>query len=69
VRRRAGDAAALRFIFGLGQPDRANGTEMVEAALKLKQIGMSGIAFYDYGRLRHASLGPLKGVLAALDGS
>jgi hypothetical protein len=66
VRRRAGDEAALRFIFGLSHPDRA---EMVEAALKLKQIGMSGIAFYDYGRLRHASLGPLKGVLAALDGS
>jgi uncharacterized protein involved in tolerance to divalent cations len=69
VRHRAGDDAALRFIFGLSHPDRANGAEMLEAARKLKQIGMSGIAFYHYGRLRHASLGPLKAVLAALDGS
>jgi hypothetical protein len=68
VRRRAGDDAALRFMFALGHPDRANGAEMVEAARKLKQIGMSGIAFYHYGRLRHASLGHIKAVLAALDG-
>ena len=67
VRRRAGDDAALRFIFGLGQPDRADGAEMIEAALRLKQIGMSGIAFYDY--LRPASLGSVKAVLSALDGS
>jgi hypothetical protein len=68
VRRRAGEDAALRFIFALGHPDRANGAEMLEAARKLKQIGMSGIAFYHYGRLRHASLGHIKAVLAALDG-
>jgi hypothetical protein len=42
---------------------------MVEAALKLKQIGMSGVAFYDYGQIRPASLGHVKAVLAALDGS
>jgi hypothetical protein len=69
VRRRAGDDAALRFIFGLGQPDRADGAEMIEAALRLKQIGMSGIAFYDYGSIRPASLGSVKAVLSALDGS
>jgi hypothetical protein len=30
---------------------------------------MAGIAFYDYGEIRSASLGQAKAVLAALDGS
>jgi hypothetical protein len=69
VRRRAGDDAALRFMLRPSHPDRADGVDPVEAALALKQIGMAGIAFYDYGEIRPASLGQVKAVLAALDGS
>jgi hypothetical protein len=63
VRRRAGDDAALHFILGPSHLDLANGAGMVEAALELKQIGMAGIAFYDYG------LSHIKAVLSALDRS
>ena len=69
VCRRAGDNAALHFILGPSHPDLANGAGVVEAALELKQIGMAGIAFYDYGRIRPASLSHIKAVLSALDGS
>jgi hypothetical protein len=68
VRRRAGDDAALRFILGLGLPDRANGAELVDAALELKEIGTAGVAFYDYGQLRPVILNQIKAVLSALDG-
>src|SRR5918996_1088264 len=68
VCRRAGDNAALHFILGPSHPDLANGAGVVEAALELKQIGMAGIAFYDYGRIRPASLSHIKAVLSALDG-
>jgi hypothetical protein len=69
VRRRAGDDAALHFMLRPSHPDRADGTDPVEAALALKRIGMAGIAFYDYGEIRPANLGQVKAVLAALDGS
>jgi hypothetical protein len=69
LRRRAGDDAALRFILSPSDHDRADGAAMVEAALELKQIGLAGIAFYDDGQIRPASLGHIKAVLAALDGS
>jgi hypothetical protein len=69
VRRRAGDDAALHFMLRPSHPDHAEGPDLVEAALELKQVGMAGIAFYDYGQIRPASLGQLKAVLAALDGS
>ena len=64
VRRRAGDDAALRFIFTLDHVDRAG---ILEAALRLQQIGISGIAFHDYRRLRHGGLDAVRAVLAALD--
>ncbi len=69
VRRRAGDDAVLRFIFGLGNPQLAGGAAAVDTALRLKQIGMAGIAFHDDGQIRPAGLGQIKAVLAALDGS
>jgi hypothetical protein len=67
VRRRAGDDAALRFILGPSGSDRTDSAAMLEAALKLKQIGTAGIAFYDCGQLLPAGLGHIKAVLAALD--
>ena len=67
-RRRGGEDAALRFILSLGHPDLAGGAEMLEAARRLEQVGMAGIAFCDDGRIGPAGLSQIKGVLAALDG-
>ena len=69
VRRRAGDGAALHFILRPSQPDSANGARTVETALKLQQIGMAGIAFYDDGHIRPGGLAQLKAALAALEPS
>jgi hypothetical protein len=67
VRRRAGDDATLHFMLRPSHPDRADGADPVEAARMLEQIGMAGIAFYEYGQIRPASFGQIKAVLAALD--
>lgn len=69
VRRRAGDDAALNFILRPSHPDLGGGAQTVEAALKLRQIGMTGIAFYNYGHIRLASLAHVKAALAALEAS
>jgi hypothetical protein len=69
IRRRAGDDAALHFMLRPSHPDLADGADSVEAARVLEQIGMAGIAFYDCGQIRPGSLGRVKAVLAALDGS
>jgi len=69
ARRRAGDDAALHFILRPSFPDLANGAETVQAALRLKEVGMAGIAFYNYGHLRLASLDHIKAALAALETS
>jgi hypothetical protein len=67
VRRRVGDAAALNFILRPGFPDLANGAETAAAARRLQSLGMAGIAFYNYGHLRLASLDHIKAALAALE--
>jgi hypothetical protein len=67
VRERAGADASLHFILRPGFPDLANGGETVAAALRLKEVGMAGLAFYNYGHLRLASLDRIKAALAALD--
>jgi hypothetical protein len=69
IRRRAGDDAALNFILRPGHPDLADGAETTAAALRLRTIGMAGIAFYNYGHLRLAGLRHVKAALAALDAS
>jgi hypothetical protein len=66
ARRRAGDAAALHFILRPSFPDLANGAETVQAALRVQAVGMAGIAFYNYGHLRLASLDHVTAALAAL---
>jgi hypothetical protein len=67
VRRRAGDDAALRFILRPRHADPGNGTETAETVLELKQIGIAGIAFYDYDHLRRAGPAPIKAALDALE--
>ncbi len=69
VRRRAGPDARLNFILRPSHPDLAGGAETTAAALALKDIGMAGIAFYNYGHIRLASLDRVRDALAALDGA
>lgn len=69
VRRRAGADAALRFILRPGHPHLDNGRQIVEAVLKLKQIGVAGIAFYDYHHVRLADVAPLRAALDFLEPS
>jgi len=66
VRERAGEDATLNFILRPSFPDLANGAETVAAALRLKELGMAGLAFYNYGHLRLASLERIKAALAAV---
>jgi hypothetical protein len=66
VRERAGPDATLHFILRPSFPDLANGAETVAAALRLKEVGMAGLAFYNYGHLRLTSLERIKAALAAL---
>jgi hypothetical protein len=68
VRRRAGPDARLNFILRPSHPDLADGAETTAAALALKEAGMAGIAFYNYGHFRLASLDRVRDALAALDG-
>ncbi|MCC2666012.1 MAG: hypothetical protein K0S35_3934 [Geminicoccaceae bacterium] len=66
ARRRAGDAAALNFILRPSFPDLANGAETVAAVRRLEPLRPAGIAFYNYGHLRLASLDHVTAALAAL---
>ena len=67
LRRRAGDDAALRFILRPGHPDLGGGMEIRRAVLELQQIGITGIAFYDYNHIRQGGLGAVKAALEALE--
>jgi hypothetical protein len=67
VRARAGDDAALHFILRPSFPDLARGAETAAAARRLKEVGLAGLAFYNYGHIRLASLAHIQKALAVLD--
>jgi hypothetical protein len=67
VRARAGDDAPLHFILRPSFPDLAGGAETVAAARRLKEVGLAGLAFYNYGHMRLSSLAHIQGALAVLD--
>ena len=66
VRGRVGDAP-LHFILRPGHPDLANGAETVAAAQRLKEVGLAGLAFYNYGHLRMAGLEHARAALEVLE--
>jgi hypothetical protein len=68
VRRRVGEGKPLHFILRPSHPDLAGGTETADAARRLKEVGLSGIAFYNYGHMRLAGLGHVRAALQALEG-
>jgi hypothetical protein len=57
----------LHFILRPSFPDLAGGAETVAAAIRLREVGMAGIAFYNYGHLRVTSLQRIRAALAALE--
>lgn len=67
VRRRAGDDATLHFILRPAHPDLADGAETAAAALALREVGMAGIAFYNYGHFALDAMDRIREALAALD--
>jgi hypothetical protein len=69
VRRRAGDHAALNFVLRPSHAGPGDGTETVAAVRTLNQVGLAGLAFYDYGHIRLANPGQVKAVLAVLPAS
>ena len=56
TRRRLGGAGGLRGILRPGFPDLQSRAEVVAAAAALRDAGVSGVAFYNYGHLRQSNL-------------
>jgi hypothetical protein len=56
TRRRLSGAGTLRGILRPGFPDLQSRDEFVAAARALRDAGVSGIAFYNYGHLRRSNL-------------
>ncbi len=65
--RRVGDAATLHFILRPSFPDLANGAETVSGRAPPERGRLAGLAFYNYGHLRLASLDHIKAALAVLE--
>ncbi|MEZ5863845.1 MAG: hypothetical protein R3D25_07125 [Geminicoccaceae bacterium] len=64
VRRRVGDAARLHAILRPSHPDLGGGAETVAAARALRQAGVEGLAFYNYGHWRLAALEHVRAAFA-----
>jgi hypothetical protein len=67
VRAQVGDDAPLHFILRPSFPDLGGGAETVAAARRLKEVGLAGLAFYNYGHIRLTSLAHIQGALSVLD--
>lgn len=65
VQRRLQGRGRLRGILRPGFPDLQNRGDLVAAARALREGGVSEIAFYNYGHLRHSSVSWIGDALAA----
>jgi hypothetical protein len=68
VRRRLGGTAGLRGILRPAWPDLGSKAELLAAATALKDGGVSGIAFYNWGHLRQANVQWIAEAVAAFGG-
>jgi hypothetical protein len=68
TRRRLQGAGTLRGILRPGFPDLQSRSEFIAAATTLRDAGVSGIAFYNYGHLRRSNLAWIADALAAFGG-
>ncbi len=67
TRRRLNGAGTLRGILRPGFPDFESRNELVAAAQALRDAGVSGIAFYNYGLLRLSNLSWIADALAVFE--
>jgi hypothetical protein len=65
VRRRLRGTGVLRGIIRPGFPDLQNPQDVIAAAKALRDAGVSGIAFYNYGHLRRHNLAVIADAVAA----
>ncbi|MDX1540849.1 MAG: hypothetical protein R3349_05545, partial [Geminicoccaceae bacterium] len=63
VRHRAGEDARLHFILRPSFPDLAGGADLDAAVRALSAVQPAGLAFYNYGHVRRASLARIRGPL------
>jgi hypothetical protein len=68
TQRRVKGAGKLRGILRPGFPDLQSRSDLIAAAQVLRDAGISGIAFYNYGHLRRGNLGWIRDALAAFGG-
>ena len=68
IRRRLRGAGTLRGILRPGFPDLQSRSELVAAATALRDAGVSGIAFYNYGHVRRNNLAWIADALAVFGG-
>jgi hypothetical protein len=68
LQRRLRGRGTIRGILRPAYPDLKTRDEVVAAAAALREAEVSGIAFYNYGHLRQASLGWITDALAAFAG-
>jgi hypothetical protein len=68
VKRRLGGAGELRGILRPAWPDLESKGEVAAAAAALRDAGVGGIAFYNWGHLRRANLAWIADALAAFGG-
>jgi len=68
VKRRVGDKARLRGILRPAWPDLNSKADVVGVATALREAGVEGIAFYNFGHLRRADLALIADALAAFGG-
>lgn len=65
VQRRLAGAGTLRGVLRPGFPDLQSRTEVVAAAVALREAGVTEIGFYNYGHLRRSNLAWIGDALAA----
>jgi hypothetical protein len=65
VQRRVGKKSVLRGIIRPGFPDLQRPDEVIAAARALRDAGVSGIAFYNYGHLRRHALATIADAITA----
>ncbi len=67
MRRRAGADARISYILRPAHPDLANGAETAAAVRALKEGGLQGLAFYNYGHVALSALERVREALAVLE--
>ena len=66
VLQRVGSPGKLRGLLRPAWPDLQSKSDVVGRVMALREAGINGLAFYNYGHLRRASLAWIADALAAM---